>query len=158
KRRAAANDVMVHFIQADAHQLPFADESFDAVWGNAVLHHFDLAVAGREIRRVLRPNGVAVFCEPWAGNPLLRCARRWLPYSGKKRTPDEVPLRLADLSFLRKMFPNLRWQGFQLFSMVGRAMPVSAVSQPLGRCDAFVLRHVPMAKKWCRYVVLTLPR
>src|SRR5437764_10045575 len=32
--------------------------SFDAVWGNAVLHHLDLPTAARELRRVLRPNGV----------------------------------------------------------------------------------------------------
>src|SRR5262249_31745412 len=75
RERAAANDVHVEFVQADAHALPFADESFVAVWGNAILHHLDLKIAGHELRRVLRPGGVAVFCEPWGENPLLRFAR-----------------------------------------------------------------------------------
>ncbi|HMJ36841.1 MAG TPA: class I SAM-dependent methyltransferase [Baekduia sp.] len=51
---------------ADAEALPFDDESFDLVLGHAVLHHLpDLDQAWREIHRVLRPGGVAVF----AGEP-----------------------------------------------------------------------------------------
>ena len=51
---------------ADAEALPFADESFDLVLGHAVLHHLpDLDQAWREIHRVLRPGGIAVF----AGEP-----------------------------------------------------------------------------------------
>ena len=51
---------------ADAEALPFADDSFDLVLGHAVLHHLpDLEQAWREILRVLRPGGIAVF----AGEP-----------------------------------------------------------------------------------------
>jgi SAM-dependent methyltransferase len=51
---------------ADAEALPFEDESFDLVLGHAVLHHLpDLDHAWREIHRVLRPGGVALF----AGEP-----------------------------------------------------------------------------------------
>jgi SAM-dependent methyltransferase len=51
---------------ADAEALPFDDDSFDLVLGHAVLHHLpDLDQAWREILRVLRPGGVAVF----AGEP-----------------------------------------------------------------------------------------
>ncbi|HEV7753747.1 MAG TPA: class I SAM-dependent methyltransferase [Baekduia sp.] len=51
---------------ADAEALPFPDGSFDLVLGHAVLHHLpDLDQAWREILRVLRPGGVAVF----AGEP-----------------------------------------------------------------------------------------
>jgi len=47
-------------IVGDAEQLPFADDSFDVVTSNGVLHHTpDMAAALREIRRVLRPDGVA---------------------------------------------------------------------------------------------------
>jgi len=51
---------------ADAERLPFADESFDLVFGHAVLHHIpDLAQAFREFERVLRPGGTVLF----AGEP-----------------------------------------------------------------------------------------
>jgi len=51
---------------ADAEALPFADESFDLVFGHAVLHHLpDLHQAFSEFLRVLRPGGVVLF----AGEP-----------------------------------------------------------------------------------------
>ncbi len=47
----------------EASELPFEDESFDIVFGHAVLHHLpDLDGAFREFRRVLRPGGVLAFC------------------------------------------------------------------------------------------------
>jgi SAM-dependent methyltransferase len=158
RRRAAANGVDVAFVQADAERLPFADGCFDAVWGNAVLHHLDLRRAGRELRRVLAPGGVAVFCEPWGENPLLAWARRRLPYPGKERTPDEEPLRLRQLPLLRESFPALEVEGFQLLSMVRRVLPPGRLVAGLEWCDARLLRRVPSLKRFCRYVVLTLRR
>lgn len=47
----------------EAEELPFADESFDLVFGHAVLHHVpDLERAFREFERVLRPGGTIAFC------------------------------------------------------------------------------------------------
>jgi SAM-dependent methyltransferase len=49
--------------ECEATSLPFEDDSFDLVFGHAVLHHLpDLAGAFREFRRVLRPGGVVAFC------------------------------------------------------------------------------------------------
>jgi ubiquinone/menaquinone biosynthesis C-methylase UbiE len=48
---------------AEAETLPFPDESFDLVFGHAVLHHIpDLAQAFSEFSRVLRPGGTLAFC------------------------------------------------------------------------------------------------
>ena len=93
RRRAEANGVTVDWVRANAEHLPFPDGSFDRVWGNAILHHLDIGRAADELRRVLRPGGIAVFCEPWGDNPLLRWARRRLQYPGKQHTPDESPLK-----------------------------------------------------------------
>jgi SAM-dependent methyltransferase len=155
RQRAEANNLPIEFMQADAHTLPFDDASFDAIWGNAVLHHLDLAVAAAEIRRVLAPGGVAVFCEPWGGNPLLRLARRRWNYPGKGRTPDEKPLRRRDLAALRRVFPNLHWEGHQLLSMLRRTMKVPSLVE---RFDRVVLRQIPPLQNWCRYIVVTLQR
>jgi SAM-dependent methyltransferase len=157
RRRAAANDIHASFLQADAEHLPFADGSIDAVWGCAILHHLDLSRAGAELRRVLHPGGVAVFCEPWGGNPLLELARRHLPYPGKLRTPDERPLRSCDLVPLGEFFPSIHRQGFQLFGMAGRAFRrESDGSGWLDRLDARLLRRWPTLENWTRYMVLRL--
>jgi SAM-dependent methyltransferase len=48
------------FAISDCETLPFADNSFDVVYSNGVLHHTpDTAGAVREIQRVLRPGGRA---------------------------------------------------------------------------------------------------
>jgi 2-polyprenyl-3-methyl-5-hydroxy-6-metoxy-1,4-benzoquinol methylase len=48
------------FAITDGESLPFADEGFDVVYSNGVLHHTpDTAGAVREIHRVLRPGGLA---------------------------------------------------------------------------------------------------
>ena len=157
--RAHANGAPARFLQADAEHLPFDDGSFDAVWGCAILHHLDLDVAGRELFRVLRPDGVAVFCEPWGGNPILNLARRKFPYPGKERTPDERPLRSRDLTPLKAIFPSLTVRGYQFLGMLRRALR----RQPrpgdwLDRCDGVLLRRLPILEKWCRYVVITIRR
>ena len=53
-------------VATEAEELPFEDESFDLVFGHAVLHHIpDLERAFAEFRRVLRPGGMVAF----AGEP-----------------------------------------------------------------------------------------
>jgi SAM-dependent methyltransferase len=50
-------------VRTDAEHLPFPEESFDLVFGHAVLHHvpsLDRALA--EFHRVLRPGGLIAFC------------------------------------------------------------------------------------------------
>ena len=91
---------------ADAEILPFADESFDLVFGHAVLHHIpDLPRAFREFARVLRPGGTLVF----AGEP--------------SRLGDRisaVPKRTA----------------FRLAPMWRRALRIPAAEHPGGHGDA----------------------
>jgi SAM-dependent methyltransferase len=156
--RARANGVAVAFVQADGERLPFADASFDRIWGSAILHHLDIARVAHELFRVLRPGGIAVFCEPWAGNPLLNWARRSLPYPGKQRTPDEQPLGLSHVRTLRKVFPGVEVQGHQLLSMVRRVLRPGQVVDSLTWCDGKLLTLLPGLQRFCRYVVVTLYR
>jgi SAM-dependent methyltransferase len=156
RARAAANRVAIDFVQTNGEFLPFADGSFARIWGNAVLHHLNLGRAAGELRRVLTRDGVAVFCEPWGGNPLLNWARRYLPYPGKDRTPEETPLSARDLDRLRAVFPCVEVRGFQFLSMVRRVLGHGAVSKALAGCDDRLIACLPGMQRWCRYVVITL--
>jgi len=63
ERSAEELGLAVETAACEAAELPFADDSFDLVFGHAVLHHLpDLSAAFREFRRVLRPGGVVAFC------------------------------------------------------------------------------------------------
>jgi SAM-dependent methyltransferase len=155
RARAHANGVRIECTAANGEELPFPANWFDVVWGNAILHHLDLARAGAELFRVMKPGAVAVFCEPWGGNPLLALARRWLPYPGKHRTPDERPLSRRDVAPLRAIFSVIEFEGFQLLGMLRRVWKAQRVCQWLDRIDAHLLRISP-TKNWCRYMVITL--
>ena len=65
---AAQIGVPVETAACEAAELPFEDDSFDLVFGHAVLHHLpDLEAAFDEFKRVLRPGGTIAFC----GEPSL---------------------------------------------------------------------------------------
>jgi len=63
----------VRTVRAEAELLPFEADSFDLVFGHAVLHHIpDLTKAFGEFHRVLRPGGTMIFCgEPSRYGDLL---------------------------------------------------------------------------------------
>jgi SAM-dependent methyltransferase len=156
--RAQANGTFVRWALADGERLPFADGSFDRIWGNAILHHLDMNRAGAELKRVLRPGGVAVFCEPWGENRWLRLVRQHVAYPGKERTPDECPLGARHLAQLRVPFPTLEVSGHQLLSMASRVLRGERLVAVLNRCDDALLHRWPNLQRYCRYVVLTLRR
>jgi SAM-dependent methyltransferase len=69
----------VETVELDAERLPFADASFDLVFGHAVLHHIpDLQRAFIEFARVLAPGGTLLFAgEPSRyGDRLARVPKR----------------------------------------------------------------------------------
>lgn len=118
---AKGTEVKPAFHIMDAHKLDFPDASFDVVFGKAILHHLDYAVALDEIERVLKPGGVMVFMEPLDMNPVGWIVRAATP---DMRTPDEVPMRLRHL----KMFEERFETAFH---------PVEMASLPLGILGGF---------------------
>ncbi|SVD70763.1 uncharacterized protein METZ01_LOCUS423617, partial [marine metagenome] len=54
---ARFSKIKPNFRLMDAHNLEFEDESFDFVYGCAILHHLDFICALDEVCRVLKPGG-----------------------------------------------------------------------------------------------------
>jgi ubiquinone/menaquinone biosynthesis C-methylase UbiE len=97
----------IRFHAAAAEALPFGDGQFDGVCGAFALHHLDLAVAGPELRRVLRPGGRGAFIETCAHSALLMTARRLLPGRfgiEKASSDDEAPLGQSSEELLNRSF------------------------------------------------------
>jgi ubiquinone/menaquinone biosynthesis C-methylase UbiE len=59
----------VEFRPGSVYTLPFADQTFDAVFSHALLEHLaDPLAALNQMKRVLKPGGVAgVCCPDWSG-------------------------------------------------------------------------------------------
>ncbi|GAA3814402.1 hypothetical protein CSO01_35370 [Cellulomonas soli] len=101
------SDSTARFVQGVAEDLPLADASVDGLTMVMVLHHVDHARALAEVRRVLRPGGVAVVLGygrvgsaldlPAEVGDLL--AHRW---HARGKTPWEPSVALAD--------PDLTWR------------------------------------------------
>lgn len=67
----------IQFIQADARQLPFKDNSFDFVLISEAFHHFDFPkTLFAQVKRVLKPGGLFLMVDPdkksWFDQPLVK--------------------------------------------------------------------------------------
>lgn len=142
---AAAN---CHYAVADAHHTQFADNQFDLVYGSGIIHHLDVEDSFREIRRILRPGGKALFMEPLAGNPLFDLYRLLTPGA---RTPDEHPLVPRDIQKAGWFF-EVEETRYGLASLL--AVPAPALYRPLAALDRVILRGPAGALAW--YIVLEL--
>lgn len=100
-------------MNAEALDLP--PSSFDVVCGSGILHHLDVARSGREIARVLRPGGTAVYIEPLGHNPIINLYRRLTP---AMRTVDEHPLKVEDFTVLRESFADVSLEFFSLATLL----------------------------------------
>jgi SAM-dependent methyltransferase len=92
-KRARKAHPGVEFHRADAHALPFADASFDAVVGNLAVMHFsrpERAIA--EFARVLRPGGMLALTA-WAHPSEHRLAGAFLDAIAEARAvpPPDLP-------------------------------------------------------------------
>lgn len=140
-----------------AEGLPFENASFDLAFGNSVLHHLDLEPAIREMARVLRPGGSAVFSEPLGHNELINWYRRRTP---EMRTPDEHPLLRSDIKLFARHFDTVEVEFFNLTSLgavllAGRLF-FSATLRVLDRLDHVIMTVAPPLRYYAWVCVTTL--
>ena len=153
----------VDLLQCAAEQLPFADATFDAVFGKQVLHHLELDVATLEIARVLRPSGKAVFLEPLIHNPLLEGYRRITPHL---RSLTERALSMHDLQRVGAYFRHWSHKEFCLLSALPALIEALTQKGPaltrirlwLEKVDRKLIDTVPFIGRYCWETVITLER
>ena len=145
------------FLLMDAHKLQFEDESFDFVFGAAILHHLNMVTALNEIHRVLKPNGKILFVEPLDMNPVGKIVRS---LTKKARTADEQPLRACDIAEIKKRFET------QFFYEEFLSVPLGVLSgmffkdgsnglmQFAFTADQFLDRNFEWLRNWFRHVLI----
>jgi ubiquinone/menaquinone biosynthesis C-methylase UbiE len=151
----------IHPIVADAEQLPFGGNVFDAVIGKAIVHHLDVAAFMQEIDRVCVRGAILLFSEPLGTNPLINLFRLLTP---SLRVPTEHPLRRHDIELIRRCCDSFEQHHHFLFSMVG--FPWFFLGLPrIGRIffnagcwlDHLVFRALPPVK-WLAWSVTLVGR
>ncbi len=152
-RAAAERTLDVSTCVMDAHDLRFAEASFDVVCGSGILHHLDLARIVGEMCRVLRPMGRGVFLEPLGHNPVLNAYRR---RTRELRSDDEAPLRRHDVALVRNHFESLTTEYGGLLTLPlaawGRTRDGAAMRAATAVERRLLRRSVPGLAAW--FVVL----
>jgi SAM-dependent methyltransferase len=160
KQRLAANGVSapVTFVAGSGHAVPLRDESVDVVLGIAILHHLDLPLAAREVKRVLRPGGHAIFLEPIRNSPTLRRLRPLIPYRSPDVSPFERPLTDPELEAFGEGFRHFETRAFALpYIGVVMALPVlPGLVSRLFRVDRRLLDLFPSLWFWATVKVVRL--
>jgi SAM-dependent methyltransferase len=134
------------FVVGSAHDLPLESESVDVVVGIAVLHHLNLELAAREVFRVLKNGGRAIFQEPVRDSRLLRGVRKMVPNRAPDISPFERPLTSSELRHFAARFHTDSIRAFSLpFVCAAQAVrPLRQHINKMYRLDAAVLRTFPI--------------
>ena len=156
RQRAKLNqvDASLRLAVAAGEYLPYAAESFDIIFGKAILHHLEVDLGWFEINRVLKPGGKAVFVEPMGMNPLLNFVRDYVPYPHKNPRGADHPLTYDDIHKWGKGFDKFYYREIQLFSMLERGFGFGKRIRVLRQIDNYLLKQLPSLKRFCRYVVM----
>lgn len=179
--RVTATDISpesIKFLQANADQedltdltayvsnaeaLDFPGESFDIVFGSAILHHLELSTAVPEICRVLKKGGKAIFVEPLGHNPLINLYRIFTP---SLRTPDEHPIVMNDFRLFKQYVGKVYFRAFYLttiFALFWRFVIPSERMFSLSfsffeKIDRVLFSVIPLIKRYARTSLIVIEK
>lgn len=153
----------ISFEKMAGENLTFPDNSFDLVLGSAVLHHTDMDLAIRGIRRVLKPGARGLFIEPMNQNIFLKIWRKLTPW---RRSPAEKALTNADLNFIKKVFPGAKFHFFGFIAIFSKGLIICSKKSKIlhyfdnifESIDHYLINVFPFLGKYCAVVVLELKK
>lgn len=160
KEMATKKDYDISFYKMDAERMHHIDaNTFDIVAGISILHHLDLDKAYKELSRVLRKNGRAMFIEPLGHNFFINLYRKLTP---SLRTEDEHPLMMGDIEVAKKYFGEVRVNYYNIFTIL--AVPFreknffNHLLLTLDFIDRVLMATFPFIKRYAWSVVIELQK
>ncbi len=157
-----------NFLCCSFENLPCRDIFFDLAVGAYILHHVDVERAVKELHRVLKSGGRAVFTETWGKNPLLVWAGKYLAGRfgiAKYGTKYEHPITTVDIERMRKVFSGvcLEFPEFIFFKKVATNVfrwkkNLKFITDILVKMDDFVTRRFPSLNKYGYYCIIKLTK
>lgn len=161
-------DSQAEFTVQPAETLSYADESFDGIWGENILHHVELARAVPEMVRVLKPGGIAVFKDSmvaqfrnsirksppisWILKPGVKCMATGARYT---LTVDERPLNDDDLAIMRRSFSTMTLERYNLLAVMTKFFGRRSFFE---RCDWGLFKVLPFTRRFGDNVVIMMKK
>jgi SAM-dependent methyltransferase len=155
KERARLNGVgdRVRAILMRCDPTEFPSESFDVIHGFGILHHVGLQAGMKEINRLLRPSGRALFFEHMGNSKTIE---RFRPKE-KNYTRGERPLRWEEIQEIRPEFSRIVTRPFHLASRLRKR--IRLLNHPaIKRFDHVLLSTLPILKQFASGVVIYLEK
>lgn len=150
RRLARHHGVEVEGTVSAAESLEVEADTFDFVYAANVLHHVGSKEGFFEqIRRALRPGGWFFSWDPLAYNPAIEVYRRM---ATEVRTPDERPLRFADVALARRFFSDVGHREFWIaaLALFVKYWALDRVHPNADRYWKRIYRETPTSLWWWR--------
>ncbi len=94
---------------ADGSHIPFPDDSFQYIFGNAILHHIPLRQCLPEIARVLKPGGRAAFCEPFGKSPAIKVISLIKCHQSEKDLRSDSTISYSNMATFKTYFSRVEF-------------------------------------------------
>jgi SAM-dependent methyltransferase len=128
--------------------LNLPEAAYDIIYIANTIHHVqDRALLFVQMQRALKPGGRFFSYDPLAYNPVINVYRRM---ASEVRTPDEVPLTVADLRLAKKYFRNVGHREFWVSSLLlfVKYYLRDRVNPNADRYWKRILRETPQTLRW----------
>jgi len=161
-KKAIANGVS-EYVKAEVqngYETTYESNTFDVIYGNGILHHLDVETAGQEIRRILRPDGVAVFSEPIGDTRIMDVLKAIVLFFLRRKplpeTEHEAPLTSARIRSLEQYFKVVRFRHFNVLSSARAVVRSEVLNRMLLWADYYLIEYLPGFEKLGRAVIIEL--
>ena len=155
QQRTAQHKVadVVDFSIMDATQLAFPDNTFDFIISKSVLVFTEHSKTAQECKRVLKPSGKAIFIENMRNHPAVWLYRRFF----LKYSRELMYFSIRDIKEIGRGFEEMEHREFHLLSLCALFWQ-KCISVPvlfrwtlrfLKKIDAYLVRLIPMLKRFC---------
>jgi SAM-dependent methyltransferase len=135
-------------IVSEGENLNVPSDHYDVIYiANTIHHVHDRASLFQQMRRALKPGGMFFSYDPLTYNPFINMYRRM---ASAVRTPDELPLSVADIKLARKYFSHVGHREFWISGLLlfAKYYLVDGIHPNADRYWKKILREKPERLRW----------
>jgi SAM-dependent methyltransferase len=138
-----------------AYETGLPEKSVDVIFCKALLHHLDLDLARKEMKRILAPGGFIIVSEPVRFSALYAALRKLLP-DREEISDYEHPLTRKEFA---QVCAGFQCDGLRYFRLPFVPLLMRVAPKPwLWKLDGWLLAKLPRLQRWATSVVVKLTK